>query len=219
MIRTLIVDEVRLMCNIVATTLQAEDDIEVTACATSVEEAFENLEGCDIILVSTTLPDDGALRIIQETARANLPAKVIAVGLPNSIDHIMSYTQCGAAGFVLRDDQVDALLDQIRAVHAGQALVSPDFAAALMERVAQLADYCQDAEVDVSYDLTDLTSRELEVLNHIGRGLSNQEIADRLFIQVGTAKNHVHNILKKLDVNSREEAASYLSRLSSSRAA
>ena len=210
MIKILIVDEVRLMCNIVATTLEAEDDIAVTACATSVQEAFENLDGNDIILVSTTLPDDGALEIIRKTASSQMPAKVIALGLPNSVDHIMSYIQCGASGFVLREDPVDALLEEIRAVHAGKALVSPQFAAALMDRVAKLADYCQDADIDVSIEKADLSNRELEVLNLVSQGKSNQEIADRLFIQVGTVKNHVHNILSKLNVSSREEAAAYL---------
>ena len=113
---------------------------------------------------------------------------------------------------MLKDVPVERLLDNVRAAHQDEALISPTIAAALMNQVAELAQISTQYTLDPQV-VADLTAREREVLSLIGDGLTNQEIAERLFIEVGTVKNHVHNILKKLDVNSREEAASYLSLL------
>jgi DNA-binding NarL/FixJ family response regulator len=110
---------------------------------------------------------------------------------------------------VLKNDSVDELLSRIRAAQRGRALVSPKIAAALMSRVTELAQLFADIESGIN-EAVDLTPREHEILELIGQDLTNQEIADLLVIEVGTVKNHVHSILQKLDVSSREGAASYL---------
>lgn len=97
----------------------------------------------------------------------------------------------------------------MRAVQSGEALVSPNIAAALMSRVSELAQLFADVESGLN-EAADLTPRECEILGLIGQGLTNQEIADRLVIEVGTVKNHVHSILQKLEVGNRRDAAAYL---------
>jgi RNA polymerase sigma factor (sigma-70 family) len=115
----------------------------------------------------------------------------------------------GASGYVLEDVSVDNLLDHIRAAHDDQAIVSPEIAAALMNQISELAYVSAQDQLDVTA-VSELTNREREVLNLIGDGLTNQQIADRLYIEVGTVKNHVHNLLKKLEVSNREDAAAFL---------
>ena len=121
----------------------------------------------------------------------------------------MRYIEAGALGYVLRTDSVAELLHNIRAAFKENALVSPSVAAALMARIAELSEKLTDLGVDAS-DYEELTPREKEILNYIAAGLTNQEIADLLVIEVGTVKNHVHNILNKLNVHSRQDAAAYL---------
>lgn len=207
MIRVLVVNEIRLTCNVIAAVLEEEPDIDVIGLATTVEEALDQISRCDVVLVSTGLPDGAALELTQAITETKSSVKVLALGLAESEAEILHYVETGADGYVLKDDSIDELLRQTRAVQDGEALVSPDIAAALMSRVAELAQFADTKEGD---RVTDLTPREREVLELIGQDFSNQEIADHLVIEVGTVKNHVHSILQKLNVNSRLDAANYL---------
>jgi DNA-binding NarL/FixJ family response regulator len=104
---------------------------------------------------------------------------------------------------------VDQLLQNIRAAEEDKALISPTMAAALIDHVAELAHISARPYLQPEA-YSELTARELEVLQLIDEGLTNQEISNELVIEVGTVKNHVHNILRKLDVASREDAAAHL---------
>jgi DNA-binding NarL/FixJ family response regulator len=128
--------------------------------------------------------------------------------LPDFQEVVLRYIEAGAAGYVLSSEPLDELLRNIRAAHSDKALVSPDVAAALIARIGELAEILPDTPPQENV-LGDLTDREHEVLALIGQGLTNQEIADRLVIELGTVKNHVHSILQKLDVDSRQDAAVY----------
>ena len=207
MIRVLLVNEIRLMANVIAATLEDEKDIQVIGSATTPEKALALTPACDVALISTRLPGNGALELIR-TIGDNYPAvKVLALGLGDSEVEILQYVEAGAAGYVLKDDSVEEVLRNIRAAYAGEALVSPEIAAALMARVNELAQ--QFEEVASIPELVEFTPRERQVLELVAQDLTNQEIADRLFIEVGTVKNHVHSILQKLNVNSRYDAAAF----------
>ena len=104
------------------------------------------------------------------------------------------------------------LLKNIRAADNEEALVPPDVAYALLSRLNELAQVFSEVQTSID-EPVDLTPREQEVLELIGKGFTNKEIAKRLYIEVGTVKNHVHNILKKLDVNTRDDAAAFLALL------
>lgn len=209
MIRVLLVNEMRLVSNVIASVLEDESDIEVVGRAASVDEALALAKESDVVLVSTRLPDNGALKLTSAIAEADPSVKVLVLGLGESKERVLRYVEAGADGYVLQNDSVDNLLRHIRAAQKGKALVSPKIAAALMSRVTELAQLFAEIESGLS-ESADLTPREREILELIGQGLTNQEIADRLVIEVGTVKNHVHSILQKLDVSSREDAASYL---------
>jgi two-component system NarL family response regulator len=211
MIHILLVNEIRLMCNVLAAALEDEADIKVVGCATSVGEALEILgrEDVDVVLASTRLPDRGALRLTETITEAQPSTDVLVLGVTEKKESVLQYVEAGAVGYILKDDSVEDMVAAIYAVQQGKALVSPKIASALMERVTELAQMFADLETGV-VESAGLTPRELEVLELLGQNLTNQEIAERLVIEVGTVKNHVHSILNKLNVNTRSEAATYL---------
>ena len=134
----------------------------------------------------------------------------MVMGVADTEPVIMGYINAGAFGYVLRDDSIHELLANIRAASEDKAIVTPALAARLISRIAELSDKLSEVGIDPT-DYEELTPREREILTLIGDGLTNQEIADRLVIELGTVKNHVHSILEKLNVNSRKDAALYLS--------
>lgn len=211
MIRILIVHPQRLVCSLYASVLDDKPNILVVAQATTLNEALAQIaeSRCNIVLVSATLPENGALALTKELAQEYPSIKVLVVGLPESKYVILQYVMAGASGYVLEDVNIDLLFEHIQAAQEGKAIVSPSMASALMNQITELAHISARPYLEQEA-YSDLTPRELEVLELIDEGLTNSEIADRLYIEVGTVKNHVHNILKKLDVASREDAAAHL---------
>jgi two-component system NarL family response regulator len=209
MICVLLVSEMGLVSNLIASVLEDEPDIDVVERTTSPEGALDQLSEADVVLVSTRLRENGALRFTEAAVERDASAKVLVIGLRESEQEVLKYVEAGADGYVLRDNSVDMLLEKVRAADQGEALISPDIAYALMSRLTELAQLFSRVKTGLD-EPVDLTPREQEVLDLVGEGLTNQEIAERLYIEVGTVKNHVHSILQKLDVNSREDAAAYL---------
>lgn len=211
MIRVLIVNEIRLMCNIISSVLDEEPDIEVVGCVTTVEQAQVRAqqEDVDVVLISTRLPNQGALSLTRSLSESAPLVNVLVLGLIEQKQEVLQYVEAGAIGYVLSNDSVDDLLAAIRTADKGKARVSPEIAAALMQRLYELSQQFASA-APTSIESANLTPRELEILELLAQDLSNQEIADRLVIEVGTVKNHVHNLLNKLEVSNRKEAATYL---------
>ncbi len=211
-IKVLLVNEVPLIGSIFASILADEPDIQVAGCVTFFQEALSFLERekIDVAVVSVGLPDQGAL-LLTRTIVDRIPStKVLILGLSaEEKNHALRYIEAGAAGYILKDSSLKEFIDVIRLAQKGEARVSTKMAGAMMERLFHLARMFSTVENRMDGDVP-LTSRELEVLQFIGEGLTNQQIAARLVVEVGTVKNHVHNILEKLDVSSRDEAASYL---------
>jgi DNA-binding NarL/FixJ family response regulator len=210
-INLLLVNETRLMGNVIAAALEDEPDIHVIASVTTIDDAMQIVQerDVDVALVSTRLPDQGALKLTSAITDMKPSTKVLALGLTEEKQRVLRYVEAGATGYILKDDSLEDMIETVRAAQDGKVFVSPQIAAALMERLSDLAHMFSGIENSVS-DASGLTSRELEVLQLIGDGLTNQRIAEQLVIEVGTVKNHVHNILDKLNVSSRGEAAAYL---------
>ena len=211
-IKVLLVIEVRLIADIFASVLEDEPNIEVAGYASTMEEALEFLQGqkADVALVSVGLPDQDALKLTRTIMENSPSTKVLALGLSEE-NHpdTLRYIEAGAVGYILKDSSLKELIEVIRLAQKGEAQVSTRMAGAMMVRLFRLARMFSAVENKIDEDVR-LTSRELEVLQFISEGLTNQEIAARLVVEVGTVKNHVHRILEKLNVSSRQEAASYL---------
>lgn len=211
-IKILLIIEVRLIGNIFASVLEEEPDIKVARCVTTLNEALQFIQTheVDIVLVSAGLPNQGALEFTRAVIDSGLSAKVLALGLSDeNKNETLRYIEAGACGYILRDSSVNELIQAIRLAQKGEAQISSRIAGAMMERLFHLSRMFSAVEHKIEGDVR-LTSRELEVLQFIGEGLTNQEIAARLVVEVGTVKNHVHSILEKLNVSNRDEAASYL---------
>lgn len=210
-IKILLVNEIRMMGSVIATALEDEPDLQVVARVTSPEEALKVIRETevDVALVSTRLPDGGALKLTAAISELAPSTKVLALGLTEEKKRVLRYVEAGATGYILKDDSLDDLIATVHAAQDGKVFVSPEIAAAMIERLSDLAQIFSNVENSIS-DASDLTPRELEVLELIGKGLTNQQIAERLVIEIGTVKNHVHSILEKLNVSNRGEAAAYL---------
>jgi DNA-binding NarL/FixJ family response regulator len=212
LIRILLVMEVRLIGNIFASVLGDEPDLQVVGCVSALEDALEFMQTqpVDVAMVSAGLPGQDALELTRTIVERAPSTKVVALGLSEENQNdTLRYIEAGAAGYILKDSSLKELIEVIQLAQKGEAQVSTRMAGAMMERLSSLARMFSTIERKIDGDVR-LTSRELEVLQFIGQGLTNQEIAAHLVVEVGTVKNHVHRILEKLNVSSRNEAASYL---------
>ncbi|MAT45683.1 MAG: hypothetical protein CL609_25405 [Anaerolineaceae bacterium] len=210
-INLLLVNEILLIGNVIAASLEDEPDIDVVGCVTNLEDALKTMQESqvDIALVSTRLPEDGALKLTKAITEYASQTKVLALGLTEEKRQVLRYLEAGAAGYILKDDSLEEMIKTVRAAQDNKVFVSPKIAAAMIERLSDLAQMFSEIENSVVAD-ADLTPREIEVLELLGKNKTNQEIAESLVIEVGTVKNHVHSILEKLNVSSRGEAAAYL---------
>jgi two-component system nitrate/nitrite response regulator NarL len=211
MIRVLVVEEVRTICEIIATVLRSEPDLVVVGCATGIDEAVAHLSDCDVAVVNACMTTDASVRLVRGLRRLAPRVKIVVIGLARSQHAILQCVEAGVAGYVLKDSSLDELLKSIRAADRNEPIVAPPLAATLVSYVAELVGFDGGGDSDPCGPES-LTRREREVLGLVQQGLTNQEIAAKLVIELGTVKNHVHNILRKLNVNSRRDAV-HVSRL------
>jgi DNA-binding NarL/FixJ family response regulator len=211
MIKILLVIEVRLIANIFAEVLEEEADFMIVGRSENVEGALKIIQDrqVDVALVSVGLPRQGAMELTNAVVESVPNTKVLALGLTDEPDDVLKYIEAGAAGYILKDSSLLELIKTIRSTQRGEAQVSAKMAGAMMERLSSLAKMFVSVENTIA-DGVRLTPREREVLQCLGKGCTNQEIASHLLVEIGTVKNHVHSILEKLHVSNRDEAASYL---------
>lgn len=222
MIRVLVVHKARLICDLMAAALREEGEIAAVDFARSASEALAKLETSeyDIALVNINLADNDALQLTRSLARSKQNIKVIVTGLVQSKAAVLRCVEEGAAGYVLEEESLSDLIKKLRAVCTNQFVVAPNMAGALIARLTELKRQVSTvralAVTDSFNEPTELTPREWEILGLIEQGLTNQQIAERLFIELGTVKNHVHNILRKLDVQTRKHAVIFARQLMTS---
>jgi DNA-binding NarL/FixJ family response regulator len=209
MIRILLAHPSRLVCDSLRTALNREDEVYVVGCATTAEELQFLLPHSNVVLLGIELKDATAFDVLEDI-RQNYPEiKALLVGVSHRPEVIVQYLEAGARGYILSNESVDDMVQKLKAAHENKALVSSRVAAAIMNRLTHLVNLDASlAYTEVRGDqLEELTPRQQEVLSLIHEGYTNQEIAEKLVIECGTVKNHVHSILKKLEVSTRHEAA------------
>lgn len=193
--------------------LREEPDFNIRCCTENPDVALTQLarNAASVVLVSHGLPAGAALELVHTLVNHEPPVKVLITDVPKVDDIIIHFIEEGAAGYVCIDESWADLVKKVRAVAEDEFMVHPDIAATMMARIAELKQLLIEldggnlARPETIY--ADLTQRELEVLRLLGQDKSNQEIAQALTIELGTVKNHVHNLLRKLDVCSRKHAA------------
>ncbi len=199
-IRVLLVDDHQVVRRGLRTFLEIQEDIEVVGEASDGAEGVERAEELkpDVVLMDVKMPGmDGveALRKLRELAN---PARVLIVTSFTEQRTVVPALKAGAAGYVYKDVDPDALAGAIRSVHAGHVLLQPEVAGVLL---------AQDEGNGTQGRGGSLTEREREVLGLIADGRSNREIARALVLSEKTVKTHVSNILMKLDLSDRTQAA------------
>lgn len=205
--RVLIVDDHILFREGLSGLLRSQPDIEVVGECGSVREATElALElKPQIILMDFSLPDGTGLEATRAILSELPETQIIFLTVHDNDERMISAIRSGARGYLLKNLSVNKLLASLRALEKGEAAISRIMMARVMEEFAQTAPP-SNAEPS---PLIGLTSREIEVLQELADSITNQEIALRLFISENTVKNHIHNILEKLNLNNRREAIEF----------
>jgi len=207
-IRVFIADDNRLLREGLVSMLSEQAGIVVIGAAPSGDEALEKIKEFrpEVALIDFGMPDKDGIEVTQALHQEAPEVKVIILGMIDLTDEIMSCIEAGAAGYVLKEASFENLVETIRSIHRGESFCSPQMTASLFTRIAELADQRMPKLPASSIKLT---GRELEIINLIAEGLTNKEIAKRLFIETQTVKNHIHNILDKLQLYNRLEAVQY----------
>jgi two-component system NarL family response regulator len=205
--RVLIVDDHILFREGLAGLLRSQADIEVIGECGSVREAIETAVQLkpQVILMDFSLPDGTGLDATRAILSELPQTQIIFLTVHDNDERMISAIRAGAKGYLLKNLSVNKLLASLRAMERGEAAISRTMMARVLEEFAQSTP----PPVPEPSPLVGLTSREIEVLQELADGITNQEIATRLFISENTVKNHIHNILEKLSLNNRREAIEF----------
>ncbi|MFB8107721.1 MULTISPECIES: response regulator transcription factor [Streptomyces] len=199
-IRVLLVDDHQVVRRGLRTFLEIQDDIEVVGEASEGSEGVARTEELrpDVVLMDIKMPGTDGIEALRRLRQLDNPAKILIVTSFTEQRTVVPALRAGASGYVYKDVDPDALAGAIRSVHAGHVLLQPEVAGALLAQ--------DDAGGGTGRGST-LTEREREVLGLIADGRSNREIARALVLSEKTVKTHVSNILMKLDLADRTQAA------------
>jgi two-component system NarL family response regulator len=205
-IRVAVVDDQELFRRGLTMLLGVEDDIEVVGEAGDGVAATELAASAvpDVILMDVRMPKRSGIEACVAIKEVAPTARIIMLTVSDEEADLYDAVKNGASGYLLKDSSIDEVAQAIRVVADGQSLISPSMAIKLLDEFKQMSR--TDRQQVPSPRLTD---RELEVLKLVAQGLNNREIAKRLFISENTVKNHVRNILEKLQLHSRMEAVMY----------
>jgi DNA-binding NarL/FixJ family response regulator len=205
-IRVVVVDDQELFRRGLTMLLGVEPDIEV------VGEAGDGISAAtlvanvvpDIVLLDVRMPKRTGLEACMEIKQLVPAARIIMLTVSDEEADLYEAVKNGASGYLLKDSSIDEVAQAVRVVAEGQSLISPSMAVKLLDEFKEMSR--TDREQVPTPRLTD---RELEVLRLVATGLNNREVAKQLFISENTVKNHVRNILEKLQLHSRMEAVMY----------
>jgi DNA-binding NarL/FixJ family response regulator len=203
-----LIDDNRLLREGLAALIHSQPGFKVLTASADVDEALQKAREAkpDVVLLDFGLEDHDSLTLTS-TVHAEVPtARVIVMGLLPAQEDVANYVRAGASGFIMKDASFDEFVETIRAVAAGAEVLPQALTNTLFSQIARNAVGGSNSRV---LEAVRLTSRERQVIDLLGEGLSNKEIATRLHIAVHTVKSHVHNILEKLALRSRLEVAAF----------
>ncbi|MDP4510472.1 response regulator [Nonomuraea turcica] len=211
MIRVFLLDDHEVVRRGVAALLEAEDDIEVIGEAGTAESAIARIPALrpDVAVLDVRLPDGNGVDVCREV-RSRLPglACLMLTSFADD-DALFDAVMAGASGYVLKQIHGSDLVGAVRTVAAGESLLDPQTTAAMLQRLRDQASR-QDP-------LAALSEQERHILDLIGEGLTNRQIGERLFLAEKTVKNYVSNLLAKLNMQRRTQAAALAARLRADR--
>jgi two-component system, NarL family, nitrate/nitrite response regulator NarL len=199
--RVFLVSGIRLYRDGLADLIARQEGFVVVGTAEADSEAIALVVELSVDVVIVDMAGDDPLSIVRSLTDVAPETKVLGLAVPENDSYVIASAEAGIDGFVRREASIGDLVAALAAAAHGEVLCSPKIAGSLLRRVTAVAsDPRRIGEID------GLTPRELEVIDLIREGLSNKEIARRLSIALATVKNHVHSILKKLELRSRTQA-------------
>ena len=204
-IKVVIVDDHAVVRSGLGAVLMAYADMQMVGEAgdgISAQKAAAELQP-QVILMDLVMPEMDGITATAEIKKTHPSIKIIALTSFTEDDKVIPAIQAGASGYLLKDVTPDDLVEAIRAAARGEVRLHPDVTRKLMEQVSKPAETLKNPFPK------EITDREMEVIRLVANGLSNQEIADELFISEKTVKTHMSNILSKLDLDDRTQLAIY----------
>ena len=206
MITVAIIEDNRLVCECMRDMLNDVPDVEVVLAVTSLETPMLKEANPRVVLLDIGLPDTNCLHVA-ETVRKEMPdSRVIVMDLHPVHEEIAQFVNVGVAGFTLKDATFEDFVGTIRSVAGGARVLPPSMTGSLFSQIAQAA---LQRGVSVALEGVRMTQREREVIELIGAGMSNKEIAQRLNIATDTVKSHVRNVMEKLALHTRLQISAY----------
>jgi DNA-binding NarL/FixJ family response regulator len=202
--KIIIVDDHVLFREGLAAIIRSERDIQIAGQAGTVQEAVELVKNLrpDIVLMDFGLPDGTGVDATRAILKEYPECKIVFLTMSEEDEHLFAAIRSGAKGYLLKNMHPSKLIASLRSVQQGESALSRSMTLRLMTELART----KEPEFT---GVPTLTRRELEVLRELASGLSNQEIAEHLFISENTVKYHVHSILEKLNLSDRRDAAIY----------
>jgi DNA-binding NarL/FixJ family response regulator len=205
LITVAIIDDNRLVREALTAMLGKLPDIRVVASPVA-DSAFLAESSPQVLLLDVGLRDQDSLGLAATLSRDMPDARIIVMDLVPVNEEIVEFVNAGVCGFVLKDASFDEFVRTIRSVAAGEKVLPPRMTESLFSQIARSADGRRSEQV---LEAVRMTRREREVIELIGEGLSNKEIAQRLNIATHTVKSHVRNVMEKLALHTRLQIAAY----------
>lgn len=201
MIKLMLVDDEKLIREGLKILISLDEDLEVVEEASSGEEAFEKYKNndIDVILMDIRMPKSNGIEGIKLIkGYKEVDPKILILTTFNDTEYINEAIKLGASGYLLKDSEVDAIIDGIKSAYSGNIVLNKEVSKNLLGNT-------KEKIVEFDYKKFDITKRESEILELVAKGLSNQEIADSLYLSVGTVKNSISLILQKLGLRDRTQ--------------
>jgi DNA-binding NarL/FixJ family response regulator len=204
-IRVVIADDQALVRGGFRMILDAKEDMDVVGEAGDGAEAVAIVAGSepDVVLMDVRMPGVDGIEATERIARSGSRARIIILTTHDLDEYVLAALRAGASGFLLKDVRPADLVESIRVVARGDALLAPSVTRRLLDRFAEVLD---NGNPETAPLMEELTEREVEVLRLVALALSNAEIAARLVLTEATVKTHVSSILRKLDLRDRVQA-------------
>ena len=206
-IQSIVICNTRLLCESIQSLIADHPVLRLVGMAKSCTDALSLMRNCQAEVVLLETASTESLQDLRALTSRVPRIKVVAFGVPDVENVILDYAEAGVIGFVTQDATLQETVAIVQAAVRDELKCSQRTAAALLRRVRVLANNCDDGD-----SMSSLTPRETNLLNLIEQGMSNKDIARTLKIELSTVKNHVHNILEKLNVRRRGEAAALMHR-------